>query len=518
MTDDADVLIVGSGPVGLVLAILLAQYGHRVQVLERWAAPYARPRAVHFDGEVARVLADAGIGGELSALSEPSGVYDWQNADGKTLVRFDWTEDGPQGWPAANMFHQPALEKALEARAAALPSVSVQRGAEVVAVHDAGDHVEVTARDEKLRARYVVGCDGAKSLVRSQIGADVIDLGFFYDWLIVDVLPHEAREWTPHNLQICDPARPTTVVSGGPGRRRWEFMRLPGESVEALDSEETAWRLLKRWQLTPANATLERHTVYTFQAQWTKQWRRGRIFLAGDAAHLMPPFAGQGMCSGIRDAANLAWKLDLALRGRASDALLDTYGSERSAHVQHAIGLSVGLGNVICVPDAEQAAARDAQMLAVQGGPTAVLPPLPPEVLGPGVVHVDRDGALIGAAGQLAPQGIVSDGGRSGLFDEIVGSGFALLTSDAAIAGALSTRSLDGLCELGTALVVLDGNAAVPQPFRSIHDAGGSYSAYLAKQGWTSMIIRPDHYVFGGASFPEGLDELAHDLLAHLEV
>jgi 2-polyprenyl-6-methoxyphenol hydroxylase-like FAD-dependent oxidoreductase len=199
-------------------------------------------------------------------------------------------------------------------------------------------------------ARFVVGCDGANSFVRPHLGASVTDLGFFFDWLIVDVIPHRPAVWTPLNVQICDPARPTTLVSGGPGRRRWEFMRLPGEPIEELNSEDTAWRLLAPWGVTPDNAALERHAVYRFQARWVDTWRHGRLLLAGDAAHQMPPFAGQGMCSGLRDATNLAWKLDLVLAGRAPAGVLDTYPSERIPQVQAMIDFSMELGRVIIPP------------------------------------------------------------------------------------------------------------------------------------------------------------------------
>nr|WP_316745582.1 FAD-dependent monooxygenase [Streptomyces sp. MK7] len=163
----------------------------------------------------------------------------------------------------------------------------------------------------------------------------VTDLGFKYDWLVLDVMPRDRdRAWTPRNLQLCDPARPTTAVVGGPGRRRWEFMRLPGEPMAELQQAETAWKLLEPWDLHPDNATLERQTVYAFQARWADSWRDGRLLLAGDAAHQMPPFAGQGLCSGLRDAINLSWKLDLVLSGKADDSLLDTHTTERCQHLQ----------------------------------------------------------------------------------------------------------------------------------------------------------------------------------------
>ena len=158
-----------------------------------------------------------------------------------------------------------------------------------------------------------MGCDGANSTVRDLLGVTFDDRGFYYDWLVVDVALHEPRVFDPPNLQVCDPRRPTTVVSGGPGRRRWEFMCLPGETLDTLDEEAAAWAFLDPWDVRPDNATMVRHAGYRFRARWATRWHEGRIFLAGDAAHQTPPFAGQGMCAGLRDAANLAWKLDYVL-------------------------------------------------------------------------------------------------------------------------------------------------------------------------------------------------------------
>ncbi|MFE0418457.1 bifunctional 3-(3-hydroxy-phenyl)propionate/3-hydroxycinnamic acid hydroxylase MhpA [Streptomyces tendae] len=376
----ADVVIVGAGPVGMTCALLLAKRNHTVVVLERWPTPYARPRAVHFDDEVARLFANAGIGSEIAALTEPADTYEWQNARGETLLSFDWGGPGPSGWPTASMMYQPELERTLAAAAATSAHITLLRGHEAVDLAEHPGHVEVTSRAQDgtrhtVRGAYVVGCDGANSFVRGHLPHGETDLGFFHDWLIVDVRPHDHRAWNPVNLQICDPRRPTTVVSGGPGRRRWEFMRMPGETVDELNTEETAWRLLAAWDLDPGNCDLERHAVYTFQARWAHTWRAGRLLLAGDAAHLMPPFAGQGMCSGIRDAANLSWKVSLVLDGRADTALLDTYGTERAAHVQRAIDMSVALGKVICVTDPEEAARRDSHMISQGADPARILPP-----------------------------------------------------------------------------------------------------------------------------------------------
>src|SRR5947199_7725330 len=407
-----DVAIVGYGPVGQTLAILLGQRGWRVGVFEKQPAAYPLPRAVHFDHEVARILQAAGLGEELPRLTEPADTYEWRNAAGETLLVMRARDTSLSGWPEANMFSQPELERALDARVRALPSVEVHRAAEVVDLGPALVVASPAGDRHEVAARWIVGCDGANSFVRRHLGSAVTDLGFFFDWLIVDVVPRERRVWTPINWQLCDPRRPTTVVSGGPGRRRWEFMRLPGESVADLDSEATAWRLLAPWGMTPDTASLERHALYTFQARWVDRWRKGRCLLAGDAAHQTPPFAGQGMWAAVRAAANLAWKLDLVLAERAPVALLDTYARERISHVHAIIDFSMELGRVICVSDPAEAAARDAAIIAAvqDRGPT---PPLPTPAIGPGLL-VDGDPL----AGHLFPQGEVRRGAAPGRFDD----------------------------------------------------------------------------------------------------
>jgi len=490
-TVDCDVAIVGAGPVGLVLAILLGQRGHSVVVLERWSAPYGLPRAVHFDHEVGRILQACGIGDELRSIIEPAGIYEWRNAAGTVLLRFGRHGDGSSGWPTSSMFCQPELEALLARRAEALDSVEVMRGVEVTAVDQTDDHAVIGAAGTTVAARYVVGCDGANSTVRGLAHLGVNDLGFFYDWLIVDVVLDEQREFDPLNLQVCDPARPTTAVSGGPGRRRWEFMRLPDESLDRLNSESRAWELLADWDVTPDNARLERHAVYTFQARHAERWRDRRVLLAGDAAHQMPPFAGQGMCAGVRDAANLAWKLGHVLAGVADDTLLDTYEQERLPHALRAIEFSRSLGEVICVPDVAAAAARDEAMAAGVSDEASDVPDLPGVDVG--LVRVGDP-----HAGGLFVQATV-DGA---LFDDVHGAGWRLVTIDPDGAD-LDAAATERFAAIGGLVVALDGSDTVA-------------AGWFADTGIRWVVQRPDFRIYGTSVDAGGASELLDDLHAQL--
>ncbi|MCQ8188061.1 bifunctional 3-(3-hydroxy-phenyl)propionate/3-hydroxycinnamic acid hydroxylase MhpA [Streptomyces rugosispiralis] len=521
---EAEVLIVGYGPVGQLLSVLLAQRGRRVTVVERWPEPYRHPRAVGFDSEAARILASAGIGDSLDKFTEPARDHAWQNTKGETLIDHEVADRGHCTWPEALSAYQPALESALIEHGATLPPLRILRGYEAVELADNGGHVTLTVvgpdgEKTDLTALWVVGCDGANSLVRTGVGTTMTDLDFSYDWLICDVRLHEHREFSPNNLEICDPARPRTAVSAGPGHRRYEFMRVPADDPEHFGTVESAWELLRLFDVTPDNGVLDRHAVYTFQARWAEHWRAGRMLLAGDSAHLMPPFAGQGMCSGFRDAANLAWKLDLVLGGHAAPALLDTYTTERRAHVRHAVEMSVGLGRVVCMADPAAAADRDAAMLAARKrniGPSAarrsVVRPLVD-----GLLHLDDQGRPAPHAGQAGPQWRVRRAETTGLFDDVVGTGFVLLYAEDVVP-ALDARRLKFLDGIGTRLVRLvpaDTSTADLDP-RDALDVEDRYLPYLSEMGALAVLVRPDFYLFGIARDEEELHFLVDDLATQL--
>jgi flavoprotein hydroxylase len=498
--DQWDVVIVGAGPVGCALAALLGSKGRRVLVVERHSTPYPLPRAVHFDDETARILQACGIGPELSGLSEPATSYEWRNGDGLPLLRFETPESGRQGWPSANMFNQPDLEARLFERLQDLDGVELRWGISAVGVggDESGAWVDVKAADggkpQRFRASYVVGCDGANSIVRDLLGIEINDRGFYFDWLVVDVALHEPRTFDPPNLQVCDPRRPTTVVSGGPGRRRWEFMCLPDESLEALDDEAAAWAFLEPWEVRRSNATMVRHAGYRFRARWATRWHDGRVFLAGDAAHQTPPFAGQGMCAGLRDAANLAWKLDYVLSHPDAIALLDTYDSERIPHAIAVIELATALGEVICVPDVEQARVRDEQMapLMAPGGSTPV--PLLPAI-STGLISDTP------FAGELFIQAVVRSGTMEGLLDDVVGSGWHLVTLEAA--AHIDAELAAWFKSIGGHRVAIGAD---------VDDVEGRYGSWMSEHGVIGVLERPDFAIYGTAATSDDVDFLLAQL------
>ena len=464
---DCDVLVVGLGPVGALLATMLTDQGVSVIAIDRDTTVYPMPRAAHFDHEIMRLFQQAKVADAVYAARPAAPAYEFRSASGEPLVRMDLPSVSPSGWSTGYMFHQPAVEHALRARLAASPLADVRLGCAFDAMAPEADGVSVALTDGGVRARYVVGCDGASSAVRGAAGIGLDDYAFDEPWLVIDVKVGEAAKLPEINLQICDPARPTTCVLMGPGRHRWEFMLLPGETPEQVLDDAFIAPLLAPWNC--GDVTIERKAVYRFHGLVAKQWRAGRVLLAGDSAHQTPPFAGQGMCSGMRDAANLAWKLPLVLRGEADEALLDSYQPEREPHVRAYIQLAIGMGRVVCTLDPAAAAARDAAMLAARAEGRNALPPSAPPALEAGCLLAGSPGA-----GTLFPQPWAG----AARLDDALGEGGWLI-------GREPPRDLVG------GLVSIALSDARLAPFRS------TIEDWLADHGAEAVLVRPDRYVFG---------------------
>ena len=512
-----DVVQIGYGPVSQVLALMLARQGHQLAVVERWSEPYALPRAVCIDHEAARILQAIGMGDGLARVSRPTPRYEWFNADWEELLSIDWSAGSVSGGPEVNFVHQPSLEAEFRTEVRKHPNVELNLGWELAGFTDHGDHVEVELqeiegnRTRTLRTRYLIGADGANSLVRETLGIGREDRGFQADWLVVDMTLNPGVTLDiPACGQYCDPRRPTTMVPGGvhQGRicRRWEFMRLPNETREQLQDEAHVWKLLSAW-VKSDQAELVRHTIYTFRALVAETWRRGRVLLAGDAAHVMPPFMGQGMCAGIRDAWNLSWKLNAVLQGRSSDELLDSYTAERKPHVSGVIDAATHLGRIICISDPAEAAERDRTF---KNGTAEPLPPFP-QLTG-GLLARDADGRLSPLAGLLAPHGIVRWRGREGRWDDVVGLDFNIMVRNADPASLLRPDQFHALAAIGANVVSLVAGRGGDH----VVDVEGKYSNFLKAHGAVGMITRPDYYVFGAIREPGALSALVDQLIATL--
>jgi len=522
VTHEADVLVNGLGPVGLMACILLGRKGYTVHAVERWHKPYGRPRAVTFDHEIARILSTIGIESDDDvSIDYHDDHYYWVNQDREILMEVDWISKETNGYRNRYWFSQPELEDRLRAIVSTLPTVHLHNGREAVEFTQDEDGVTLTYREIKpdlfhvefaedgeigrIRARYAIGSDGANSFIRQATGLELTDLGFDAEWLIVDTKPHVMPQYMTAHFQICDPARPTTVVPGGPGRRRWEFMSLPGEDLAELGKEETVWALLEEWGMTPETAVLERAAITRFQGKYLENWRSGRAMLVGDAAHLMPPFAGEGMCAGLRDVMNLVWRLDLVLRGEADTHLLDEWSDERREQAKWYINFSIDLGNVICVTDPASAAERDARMFAEHAEQSKIGPiPTHEAVLGEGTWIGDDE-----LAGKTAIQGRVAYRGGTGRFDDAVGRGWYLLSA----IGSEGELSADRRARLGA----LGGEQLTVGPEGSgadIIDVEGVYTEWFAEHGISHLLTRPDYYV---ALTARGHDQLSarFDRLMH---
>ena len=349
-----DVVIVGLGPTGGTLANLLALNGFSILVLEREKSPYSLPRAVHFDDEIMRVFQTIGITKKFLKDTIINKGTKFVNNNGEILL--DWPRPRTiteNGWYPSYRFHQPDLERNLRASLRKFKKVSVRQSSEVCKIENTKNRVDLTFKDlmtnkiHNVSSKYVVGCDGARSTIRTQIGTELDNLGFTQKWVVVDLILKKNKDDLPdRTIQYSNPKRPATYCRNVGKRRRWEFAIHDQENEKEILSDNYIWNFLKPW-LSQKEASLERKTIYTFQSAIARKWRKGRVFIAGDAAHLMPPFMGQGMCAGIRDVSNLAWKISLCIKNQHNEKFLDTYQTERFSNAKEYIETTMRMGEFV---------------------------------------------------------------------------------------------------------------------------------------------------------------------------
>jgi len=488
MSSVVPIVIVGAGPSGVTAATLLAKYGVEVLVLDRWTDVYPQPRAVHLDDEIYRIVAQLGLGAEFAAISRPSHGLRLQDARHRVFAEFRREgSTGRHGFPQANMFDQPELEALLRGNLRKQTRVTFRGDVEITAVHQEADgpaRVELTdratGRAEAVLASYVLGCDGANSVVRASIGARMRDLRFQQRWLVVDVnTDHDLRQWEGVH-QVCDTHRAATYMRISDRRYRWEFQLIDGETSADFDTLSKLRPLIQPWlgEVPDEGLEIVRVAEYTFRAQVADRWRDGRVFLLGDAAHLTPPFIGQGMGAGLRDAANLAWKLAGALDRTLPESVLATYEQERRPHATHMIRLAIGMGTAMTrggrVGDALRRIIAP-RLRLVPGMREKVLDSATPR-LHPSPLVVRRRWRR-GLAGVLCPNALVDDDQR---FDDVAAGRFALVSTL-----QLTDAEKDRAADLD--VVVLDLQSGQP-----LH-------VWLARHHTRTALVRPDGTVMMAA-------------------
>lgn len=518
ITDRYDVLVVGFGPAGAVAAGMLGARGHSTLVVDRLTDIYDKPRAIAIDHEILRHFDNMGVADQVMPYVAPFTASQHFGAKGQLIRRIDMVpEPYPLGYTPSMVFTQPPVEAVLRTHAESFGCVTVSLGIEMVHLDCREDEVIATLKDasgetKKVAARYLIGCDGASSRVRELAGITLEDLVFDEPWLVIDVLVNDAglAKLPQTSAQFCDPARPASFIMGPKNHRRWEIMLLPGEDPRQMALPDNVWRLLSPW-LTPEDGELWRAAAYRFHALVADDWVKGRVVIAGDAAHQQPPFIGQGMCQGLRDVSNLIWRLDRILKGQSDDSLLTSYTQERKRHVETLTGRIKAIGQAICERDPDAAAARDERILADGGGKPLVITRqdiVPPIEVG----LIAAEGTP--ARGLLFPQPAILENGKSRLLDHFTGPTWRLVLDGRRVTqaeGQALATAIEGMTILA---VAPEGADAVDET--ALHEKHGVLASWFERHGVIAALVRPDHYVFGAAADIDALRQQIQDLGARL--
>jgi 2-polyprenyl-6-methoxyphenol hydroxylase-like FAD-dependent oxidoreductase len=519
-----DVLIVGYGPTGMLAATLLGRAGHRVAVFERHKSLYNLPRVGIVHDDVLRMFQEVGCIDRIWPSTYFLPVYELAK-NGRVLLSSEVAANATHGWPEYISIYQPAFEAELDVLAKAQPTVDVFQGHRVVAIDQNAERVEIEVEEDggarrRVQGRYLIGADGGNSFVRETLGIPYEDLGFDQDWLVIDAKVKHERPDMPAMRQLCEPEQPGVTLRMGPHHRRWSFMIFPGESPEDAVKPESVWRRLNRPEGgTPEEFELVRVASYKFQSLFAERWRDGRIFLAGDSAHQMPPFLAQGLCSGFRDAHNLAWKLDLVLKGQAQPAFLDTYMAERGPNARATIVESMRVGLHVNERDPEKVARRDAELMALQAEKERtkrqkqLIAFRVPGFESGFVAHSRHD---VHGAGDALVQGRVRHNGKEDRFDDLAGRGFMIIARDGDPASVLSRNDLDFWQSLGGRTIRIGGTPA-KETDDAFVDVDGQYNRLMDEYGCNAIVKRPDYYIFGACPTVAGLPALMADLRSQLQ-
>jgi 3-(3-hydroxy-phenyl)propionate hydroxylase len=509
---DVDVLIVGAGPTGLALANLLGATGVETMIVETRETTSDLPRAIVLDDEGARTLQACGLAEAALADSLPGEGSRYEAPDGRIIAQVGrgLTEFG---FRKRNFIAQPMLERTLDSGLGRWPTVRRRFASTLTGFTIEPECVEATVRsegaDRRVRAQWMVACDGGRSPIRDALGIALEGNTYGQDWVVLDLATD--HHTVAYSRFICDPSRPTVVVPAPAGGRRYEFMLMPGESREEATTPAFLARLLRPFREYRSEDVI-RAVVYTFHARLAATWGRGRVLLAGDAAHLTPPFAGQGMNAGLRDVGNLAWKLAAHVQGLASPALLDSYELERREPCQAMIQLSVLMGKLIMPSGAEEAALQDAIMMLTEDAPALKqylfemrFKPRPFYQAG-ALVRADDD-VPASLVGHMLPQPMVVAGAGPVLLDELLGPGFSLIGQEAVVPeiGSLANPLWARLKPKLVHLSPNDGGLGRYGGVVRARPCIAAEAAPLRAHRDQLMLVRPDRYV-AGAFAPEEMD------------
>ena len=518
MSDVYDVAIVGYGPVGATFANLLSRYGLAVAVVEQAADFYDKPRAITLDHEVLRVFQACGLAEamEMGIAAHPGTHY--LGVDKNIIKIFDpMLPPWPLGWVPTATFVQPDVERALRAKLAEYPTVEVFLSTRATGLAKDADGVSLTVQPpgsgpHTLRARYLVGCDGANSFVRKSLGVRLDDLAFDEWWMVVDAFAADLGKRPNKCFQYCWPSRPGTFIPGPGALRRWEIKLLPGETPDDFAGSDRILQVLAGFT-DPSDLTIWRSAVYRFHALLAERWRMGRIFLMGDAVHQTPPFLGQGLSAGVRDAFNLAWKLAFVLRDKAGDSLLDSYEEERKPHVGAVIATAKEFGRIIGELNWDAAHARDQRLRAELHAGTAetVRQKYIPD-LKSGLIA--KDAPLTGAL--FVQPTIRQKPHRVVRLDELLAPSFALVSATPEPMTWMTPSSRQIWRRIGGEQIIIAAGDAGFGKHRVLKEDGRLFSDWLLANGVAVVIARPDRYVFGAATNADQLNGLINELYSGL--
>lgn len=519
-----DVLIVGYGPAGATMANLLGKRGYSVAVFDQALDIYDKPRAITADQEAMRIFQECGLAEEIAARTTPHPGTDFVGIEGQLIKCFyPAPPPAPLAWEPSWMFVQPELEATLRSGVARYAKVREFLGVEFLEYTQDDTGVTATVRrlsDQAVmtvRGGYLLGCDGGRSNVRRQMEATIEDLAFDEWWIVVDAWIRGPVDLPPRCVQYCRPSRPGTYIVGPDNLRRWEIKMLPGETPADFKSDEAVQRVLSTFVDT-SHLEICRTAIYRFHALVVDQWRDGRVFLMGDAAHQMPPFLGQGLCAAIRDAFNLAWKIDGVERLGYAETLLDSYTEERKRHVRTIVGHAKSFGLIIGELDEAAARKRDQELaeLLASGKAVTVRQKFIPG-LEAGLIGLDVEGQRQAGAGELFVQPWILSGGEARRMDDLLPPGFLVISGGEDVSDWLDDTTKQALEDIGGKTVVVrmaPAPTAVEGPQLIAKDE--LFHHWLSSYGAKAVVVRPDRYVYGMAANPEQLRHLIAQLAGQL--